>query len=139
MAAIRSKKNRETELRLIEILRRNRIKGWRRNIRLEGNPDFVFPLRNLIVFVDGCYWHGCPQHYRLPKSNKVYWQAKIDRNKRRDRRTTRHLRERGWNVMRIWQHDLSDEVKLVTRIKANKQKKLKPQKGHVEKRSYCAI
>jgi len=122
MSAIRSKKNKETELKFIEILRENQIKGWRRNVRLKGNPDFVFPLGKFIVFVDGCFWHGCPHHYRLPKSNKVYWQAKIDKNKRRDRRITRHLRKEGWIVIRIWQHELSDKTKLATRIRTAKLK-----------------
>ncbi len=124
MAAIRSYNNKETEIRFIGILRRNRISGWRRKQELEGNPDFVFPLRKLIVFIDGCYWHGCPVHFRLPKSNKAYWRTKIGGNRSRDRRITRHLKREGWRVLRFWQHELADEKKLVKRIDTIKAIKL---------------
>ncbi|NJL26105.1 MAG: hypothetical protein HC902_13685 [Calothrix sp. SM1_5_4] len=66
MAAIRSRYNRSTELTLIAIMRENEIKGWRRGRPLPGRPDFVFPRQRLAVFVDGCFWHGCRWHCRMP-------------------------------------------------------------------------
>ena len=72
MAAIRSHGNKDTELKFIEILKGRGITGWRRKQRLPGKPDFVFAGRRLAVFVDGCFWHGCPQHGRQPGSNSQY-------------------------------------------------------------------
>jgi len=74
-----------------------------------GNPDFVFAQAKIAVFVDGCFWHGCPNHCRMPKTNREYWENKIEKNKRRDRKVTRVLRSEDWNVIRIWEHEL-DEV-----------------------------
>ncbi|WCJ58255.1 very short patch repair endonuclease [Fontisphaera persica] len=84
MSRIRSCENATTEIRLIQLFRIHKIKGWRRNQRLPGKPDFVFPKSRLAVFVDGCFWHGCPRCYRRPLSNQQYWDAKILRNRQRD-------------------------------------------------------
>ena len=80
MAAIRSEGNKDTELKLASILRAHGIKGWHRHQPLPGKPDFVFLKQRVAVFVDGCFWHGCKKHSRLPKSNVAYWQAKLGRN-----------------------------------------------------------
>lgn len=106
MARIRGTGNRATELRLIALMRAGGITGWRRGSRLPGRPDFVFAARRLAVFVDGCFWHGCPQHFTRPKSRRAFWVAKIAANRARDRRVTRELRARGWTVLRIWEHAL---------------------------------
>lgn len=118
MASIRSNGNKETEVRLVRILRSNQIIGWRRHLPMAGMPDFAFQKPRLVVFVDGCFWHGCPTHYREPKSNKQYWKAKIARNCERDRVVSRELRTRGWKVLRIWEHDLRNEAQIVRRIRA---------------------
>ena len=70
-------------------------------------PDFVFPHRRLAVFVDGCFWHGCPKHETKPKSNAAFWRNKFARNIARDRLVTRTLRRAGWRVLRIWEHELA--------------------------------
>jgi DNA mismatch endonuclease (patch repair protein) len=106
MAAIRSKGNKETELVFVALLRASGIKGWRRHAILPGKPDFVFRRRRVAIFIDGCFWHGCALHSRPPKSNQEYWTAKLARNRRRDRAVSRVLRETGWRVLRIWEHDL---------------------------------
>jgi DNA mismatch endonuclease (patch repair protein) len=106
MAAIRSTGNRATELKLAAIFRAHGITGWRRCQRLPGKPDFVFRKQRLAVFVDGCFWHGCRWHCRMPESNCDYWQLKINRNKQRDRATTKQLRQAGWHVLRFWEHAL---------------------------------
>jgi DNA mismatch endonuclease, patch repair protein len=67
--------------------------------------DVVFPRKRVAVFVDGCYWHGCPQHGRMPTRNADYWQAKIARNRDRDRRVTDALAADGWHVVRVWEHE----------------------------------
>lgn len=66
--------------------------------------DVVFVAKRVAVFVDGCFWHGCPEHCRSPSSNVAYWEAKIERNRARDRRVTQALRDGGWVVLRIWEH-----------------------------------
>jgi DNA mismatch endonuclease (patch repair protein) len=115
MAAVRSKGNRSTELKLIAIMKQHHIKGWRRNYELFGKPDFVFPRERLAVFVDGCFWHGCPQHGTMPESNADFWREKIARNKRRDRKVSATLRSKGWRVLRIWEHDTKQGVARTSR------------------------
>lgn len=106
MALVRGKGNGATELAAISLFRRHNIRGWRRHVRLTGKPDFVFRKHRLIIFVDGCFWHGCPKHSSQPASNRVFWKRKLLRNKKRDRVVTRQLRKLGWRVLRIWQHEL---------------------------------
>ena len=106
MAQVKGTCNKSTELVFAKYLRKSRISGWRRNYRLEGNPDFVFPKCRVAVFIDGCFWHSCPKHCRLPSSNREYWIPKIARNASRDRYITRKLRRSGWHVFRFWEHDM---------------------------------
>ena len=113
MAAVRSTGNKATELTLLKLFREAGIIGWRRHPNLRGNPDFVFPRQKIAVFVDGCFWHGCPRHCRVPKNNRKYWKAKIARNMTRDRRTNRLLRAKGWKIIRIWGHSLSAPAKVL--------------------------
>jgi len=119
MSRVRGRGNKATELAMVALLRRHRITGWRRHARVFGNPDFLFPKHRLTVFVDGCFWHSCPKHATQPASNKTFWKAKLARNKKRDRLVGRTLRLRGWQVLRIWQHDLSrkHEQRLVSKIR----------------------
>ncbi|SRR5581483_3655007 len=116
MAAVRSRGNKETELKLVAILRSARIAGWRRHQPLLGRPDFVFYKARLVVFVDGCFWHGCRLHCRIPENNREYWQRKILGNTVRDRATSRLLRRAGWRVLRIWGHSLRFPERVVQRI-----------------------
>ena len=107
MALIRSRANLETELRLVTLFRANHIIGWRRNQSIFGKPDFLFRCERLAVFVDGCFWHGCPKCYRRPKSRQKFWDAKVTRNRQRDIKVTRMLRKNGWQVTRLWAHELT--------------------------------
>lgn len=75
---------------------------------LNCTADLVFPRALVAVFVDGCYWHGCPEHYRLPRTNPSYWGPKIARNQERDSRVTAELSSEGWAVLRFWEHDPAD-------------------------------
>lgn len=118
MAAIRSHGNKDTELKLAAILRAARITGWRRNQKLPGRPDFVFRHHRVAIFVDGCFWHGCPKHGRKPSSNRKYWLPKLLRNKRRDVAVKRALSAQGWIVLRLWEHDLAHTSQAVIRITA---------------------
>ncbi len=130
MSAIRSRGNAATELRLITVFRAHGITGWRRGASLQWKveglklkkfrvrPDFVFRACQLTVFVDGCFWHGCPLHATRPKTNAKFWRKKISANRTRDRLVTRTLRAHGWNVLRIWEHELkrANEKRLERRI-----------------------
>jgi DNA mismatch endonuclease (patch repair protein) len=116
MAAVRSRGNKATELKLVAILRAARITGWRRHQPVLGCPDFLFRRQRVAIFVDGCFWHGCPWHYRMPQANREYWQRKIASNCVRDRRTNRLLRSQGWRVLRIWGHSLAKPGAVATRI-----------------------
>ena len=109
MSHVRGRGNKATELALVKFLRRNEIVGWRRHVHVFGSPDFVFTRPRVAVFVDGCFWHGCPKHATQPRNNRAFWAAKLARNKARDRLVTRTLRERGWQVLRVWQHELSHD------------------------------
>ena len=137
MSRIRSRGNKETEVALARLLRANGIWGWRRHLEVriknaEGRmkrtrvvgkpkngahgvtrpsfrvrPDFVFARARLAVFVDGCFWHGCPRHGTRPKGNAAFWLKKISGNQARDARVNRALRRAHWRVLRIWEHDLA--------------------------------
>ena len=108
MSRVRSNGNKATEMRLIEIFKKLGIKGWRRKYPLLGKPDFTFPLKKIAVFVDGCFWHCCPVHGSIPKTNKQFWQKKLNRNIERDNEVNAELDEKGWLVIRIWQHELKN-------------------------------
>lgn len=75
-------------------------------VPLPGRPDIVFPRARVAVFVDGCFWHGCPVHGHMPKSREEYWGPKIARNQRRDNDTNATLAAMGWRVMRFWEHEV---------------------------------
>ncbi|MBZ4519466.1 very short patch repair endonuclease [Mycobacterium avium] len=85
-----------------------------KSLRCRG--DIVFTRLKVIVFVDGCFWHGCPRHATSPTNNAEWWREKLDANVERDRRNDQLLKELGWRVVRIWEHEETDEA--VERIRA---------------------
>ena len=108
MSRIRSTGTKPEE-QLAEFVREELGPRWRidRNRSdLPGKPDIVIPSLRLILELDGCFFHQCPQHGRIPDSNRDYWEPKLRRNVRRDRRNRRRLRTEGWSVWRFWEHDL---------------------------------
>jgi DNA mismatch endonuclease (patch repair protein) len=72
---------------------------------MRRRADLTFVRAKVAVFVDGCFWHGCPRHATWPKANAGWWRDKIDQNRRRDADTNRQLRRAGWKVIRIWEHE----------------------------------
>lgn len=72
--------------------------------------DIVFPKLRLAVFMDGCFWHGCPEHHTVAKSNSAFWATKVEQNRKRDAETDRLLIEAGWTVLRIWEHVPPEEA-----------------------------
>jgi DNA mismatch endonuclease (patch repair protein) len=108
MRRVRAKGNRSTEVKVRLAIVRRGISGWKLHDRsIAGQPDFWFPIRKLAIFIDGCFWHGCPTCRRpLPETNWEYWIAKIQGNRARDRQVSRELRQEGITVVRIWEHVL---------------------------------
>lgn len=96
------------EVRLRSELHRRGLR-FRKNLAIHADgirvrPDIVFPTQRLAVFVDGCFWHGCPDHGTRPRANQAYWAMKLARNQERDQRVSRVLAEAHWLVLRIWEH-----------------------------------
>ena len=119
MSRIRGRGNKETEVALAKLLRAAGIKGWQRHRPVFGKPDFVFRPARVAVFVDGCFWHRCPQHSSMPANNRAFWRQKLSANAARDRLVTHTLRLRGWRVLRIWEHELvrKNEARCLQRIR----------------------
>lgn len=96
---------------------------WRAGLRYRlhrrigpTTPDLVFVRDKVAVFVDGCFWHGCPDHYTAPKHNAPFWRDKIEKNRDRDTRVTGELRAQGWCVLRFWSCELRDLDRIVKRV-----------------------
>lgn len=121
MSRIRGKGNKSTEFALASAFRKAGITGWRRHVAIKlelgprvatrvgkahliVRPDFVFKRERVAVFVDGCFWHRCPLHSKVPESNRAFWEQKLSRNAERDRLRDRELRKAGWKARRIWEH-----------------------------------
>lgn len=112
MAQVKSK-NTKPEILLRKILRSMSLK-YRPHYAIEGKPDAVLLPYKIALFVDGCFWHKCPKCFRLPKSNAKYWSAKISKNVSRARKVNMTLKRKSWRVLRIREHELSqnpDNVK----------------------------
>jgi DNA mismatch endonuclease (patch repair protein) len=105
MSRVKSKGNKSTETRLLLAFKSLGVSGWRRHSKiLSYRPDFVFRKERVVVFTDGCFWHGCPLHGNRPKSNKEFWERKLDSNIARDIRANEELSMLGWKVLRFWEH-----------------------------------
>lgn len=85
------------------------LRPSRRPEMVDGSPDIAFKRAKVAVFADGCFWHGCPLHGRLPKSDRApYWESKIGANKKRDERVGASLVSKGWLCLRFWEHELKE-------------------------------
>jgi DNA mismatch endonuclease (patch repair protein) len=111
MQSVRGRGNLTTEARLRGGLVKAGVKGWRiHNKQLKGAPDFYFHKEKIAIFVDGCFWHGCPICGHVPKKNLSFWKLKITRNKVRDNATNKFLRNHGAAVIRFWEHELANSL-----------------------------
>ena len=99
------------ELTFRSALHRSGVRYRLRRRLLGTRPDLVLVARRVAVFVEGCFWHGCPRHARPPRTNSEFWSAKIAANRRRDRRQARRLRAAGWHVVRVWEHECRGRAK----------------------------
>jgi DNA mismatch endonuclease (patch repair protein) len=119
MSRVRSSGAKSTELKFRLLLVRAGVCGWKLGHRLglPGRPDFVFVKRRLAIFVDGCFWHACSRCRATPKSNRVFWNRKLQGNVKRDLKARKMLRAMGWAVVRIWEHELrEDGVRVLRRV-----------------------
>lgn len=134
MSRIRGRDNQSTELRLAAAFRKHGVVGWRRQVRLKPRlaskdqglgealcrisvrPDFIFRPQKVAVFVDGCFWHCCPAHFKKPAANAEFWAKKLAGNLLRDQRASRALESAGWTVLRVWEHELADPAAVVARV-----------------------
>jgi DNA mismatch endonuclease (patch repair protein) len=109
MRAVKGKGTR-LEKRLWAMLAGMKLSGWRKNTAsLPGKPDVVFLSQRVVIFIDGCFWHGCPYCCRkLPKTNREYWEGKIKRNVELAQLHDKQLQQDGWSVVRIWEHEMVD-------------------------------
>jgi DNA mismatch endonuclease, patch repair protein len=130
MARIRSRGNKATELAFAKLLRTQGITGWRRHLAIklpsdrgpnrksrQVRPDFVFKDRRVAVFIDGCFWHGCPLHCTSPNANREFWERKLKVNRTRDRLVNRLLRRQRWTVLRLWEHQLAQHHWVIAKVR----------------------
>ncbi len=109
---MRSVKSKDTKM---EIAFRKAI--WQKGFRYSknsskyfGKPDLVFKKYKTVIFLDSCFWHGCKQHCRIPTTRKKYWAEKIERNKNRDKEVKRFYAKNGWNIVRVWEHEIKKDL-----------------------------
>lgn len=108
-------KGRDTgpELKLRKTLFRMGVRGYRLNSKLPGKPDLVFIRKRLAVFIDGCFWHKCPNHFVKPETRTEFWMNKIDGNVRHDDAVNAKLKDTGWRVLRFWEHEIRENPEKV--------------------------
>jgi DNA mismatch endonuclease, patch repair protein len=114
-----STRDTKPELALRKVLHASGMRyrlGFQPIAGLRRTPDILFTRQRVAVFVDGCFWHSCPEHGTMPKANAEWWASKLRRNVERDADTDRRLRDAGWTVVRIWEHE--DSVAAATRVEA---------------------
>lgn len=108
MKAVKSKGTKFEE-RVFKALRKRGLR-FRTNVaNLPGKPDIAIKKYKVVIFLDSCFWHGCPLHCRIPKSNTEYWKKKIERNRKRDELITKNYKKQGWGILRIWEHELKED------------------------------
>jgi DNA mismatch endonuclease (patch repair protein) len=105
MSRIRAK-NTGPEVKLRKLLSAAGIRGYRIHYTLPGKPDIVFTKRKITIFIDGCFWHKCPVCFQEPETRREFWLKKIQSNVDRDKKVDEQLKNKGWTVLRFWEHDV---------------------------------
>ncbi|MFJ4831514.1 very short patch repair endonuclease [Streptomyces sp. NPDC088747] len=114
---------------------------YRVNVPVPGMPrrtiDIAFGKAKIAIFMDGCFWHGCPQHATQPKANATWWRDKLDKNMARDRQTSEHLVAEGWTVLRFWEHEPPEEVvRSITDTRTSASNATPPSRLHIQARTH---
>ena len=110
MSRIRGE-NTKPEITLRKLLYAKGLRGYRTKAKVYGKPDVVFPRFRVAVFVDGCFWHKCPGCFVMPETNQEFWLSKIEGNVRRDEKVNDRLRQEGYEVIRVWEHEVRKDAK----------------------------
>lgn len=108
-------KDTKLELAVRKALWRDGYHFRKNNRQLLGTPDISFPKLKIVVFLDSCYWHGCPLHFKMPKTNSSFWYQKINRNIERDYEYSTHYQEEGWTLLRFWEHEVKEDLERVVK------------------------
>lgn len=114
MSRIRGK-NTVPEIKLRKMLFASGIRGYRIHYNLPGKPDLVFVKKKIAVFIDGCFWHKCPVDFQEPETRKEFWMKKIQSNIDRDKKVNEQLKNDGWTIIRIWEHEIKKEPEEVVK------------------------
>lgn len=122
MSKVRSKDS-KIEILLRKELWRNGFRYRKNSTKYFGKPDIVLPKHKTVIFVDSCFWHSCKKHGSMPQTRREFWENKISRNKARDKEVSRFYKKEGWNIIRIWEHDICLDIEKVTRKILNDIKK----------------
>lgn len=110
-AVMRSVKSKNSSLeRAVRSSLHRRGLRFRLNYPVLGKPDIVFVRPKIVVFIDSCFWHGCPKHIRMPSSNKEYWTNKIARNIKRDAEVNSAYKQMDWKILRFWEHEIKENL-----------------------------
>lgn len=107
MRAIKSRS--QLENRVTKALWRDGYRFRKNDKSLIGKPDISIKKYKIVIFIDSCFWHGCPLHGNMPKSNREYWEKKLSRNKERDQQVNEYYKEIGWSCLRVWEHELKQD------------------------------
>jgi len=83
---------------------------YRLKNKLPGRPDIVFHRQRTVIFIDGCFWHMCPKHFTLPRTNRKFWKVKLNENLKRDCKINKELKKQGWTVIRLWEHQIENNL-----------------------------
>lgn len=110
MSKVKSKDT-KPEMTLRKALYKTGLRGYRVKTKLPGSPDIVFTRVKVAVFVDGCFWHGCPECYSEPGTNVTFWRKKLAENRERDAKVNKMLADMGWKVLRLWEHQIEKDLK----------------------------
>lgn len=105
MRKIKSKDT-KIEIEFRKLLWQKGIRFRKNVLKMKGKPDIIISKNKIIIFLDSCFWHCCPNHFKMPKSNTLYWNRKIEYNKQRDSKINAYYKEFGWHVLRFWEHEL---------------------------------
>ena len=111
MSLIRSKWTRQ-EILASSVLKASKIKHVM-HPKIPGSPDIILKDKRIAIFLNGCFWHGCPRCYKPPQTNKAYWLDKVRRNKSRDAKNASALRKAGWSVIKLWEHEVIKNPEII--------------------------
>jgi len=122
MSAIKGS-NTKPEIKLRKLLWAKGLR-YRLKTKLPGKPDMVFPAARLAVFVDGCFWHRCPDHFKMPTTRPEFWKEKISGNIQRDKKVNEQLKKEGWTVLRFWEHEIRQDAEKTAEAVEEKHRRL---------------